>query len=94
MLGLKPTATEFDSLFAMKSENGKVDVESFLHIVEKQLQTIKRAHNEFDENIEEAFVALGGNSDHTGTVSCNKLVHVVDAFGLNMDAKVKKYRHF
>merc|ERR1712003_41648 len=71
------------------NKDGKISMVEFLEMVKKIGLYKEREdlveNDEEKENIICAFVALGGNSDLTGTVSCSKLKNMVDVFDLDLD---------
>ena len=90
-MGISVNDAQLKRLMEAFDENQDTEIskEEFLKVVRKiglyhQRDDIEENDKE-TENIMCAFVALGGNSDFTGTVSCAKLKDMVNAFDLDLD---------
>ena len=69
-----------------EDQDSKISKVEFLKMVKKiGLYHQRDDNNKESENVMCAFVALGGNSDFSGTVSCAKLRDMVNAFDLDLD---------
>ena len=84
-LGQNPTAEE---IFLMISEvdddnSGEIEFAEFLRCI--QNQKAKLAAKADDSETVAAFVALGGGSDMSGSISTDKLSSVIKDFGLTID---------
>lgn len=90
-MGINANEQQLHRLMAKFDENGddQISVAEFMKLVKTaglyNDEVVK--NDEEKENITCAFVALGGNSDHSGKVSCLKLKQMVDAFDLDLDVK-------
>ena len=91
-MGISVNDAQLKRLMELFDENHdeKISKEEFLKMVKKiglyhQRDDIEENNVEL-ENIMCAFVALGGNSDFTGTVSCARLKDMVNVFDLDLDA--------
>eukprot|EP00929_Paragymnodinium_shiwhaense_P014774 TRINITY_DN122735_c0_g1_i1.p1 TRINITY_DN122735_c0_g1~~TRINITY_DN122735_c0_g1_i1.p1 ORF type:complete len:149 (-),score=53.32 TRINITY_DN122735_c0_g1_i1:180-626(-) len=84
-IGEAPTEEELFRFMADVDEDGTGEIEfaEFLQAFEKQRGGAQVIEDELDTI--DAFVALGGNSDKTGFVDTQRLVHVVkDEFGMTI----------
>ena len=92
-MGHEPTD---EDVFLMISQvdddnSGEIEFSEFLRVIENQHE------NDADKNDEsdtiQAFIALGGNEDKTGTISTEKLTAVCTEFGLTIDinALIKEF---
>lgn len=66
-----------------EDNSGAIEFPEMIQVLEKQKQQEAKAGDETDTV--DAFVALGGNRDCTGTIAVNKLRDVCHDFGLTVD---------
>lgn len=90
-MGIAVNEPQLKRLMDLFDENkdSKISTVEFLNMVKKiglyhERDDIQE-NNEEAENIMCAFVALGGNADFTGTVSCARLRDMVNVFDLDLD---------
>eukprot|EP00742_Colponemidia_sp_Colp-10_P004939 GILJ01005275.1.p4 GENE.GILJ01005275.1~~GILJ01005275.1.p4 ORF type:complete len:174 (+),score=32.50 GILJ01005275.1:3228-3749(+) len=87
-MGQTPSEEEIFQMISEVDEDmsGQIDFSEFLRVIEKQ----KNAHEVDDEtDMIDAFVAMGGNADKTGSVDSEKLIRVIKyEFGLTIDIEV------
>ncbi|OMJ92473.1 hypothetical protein SteCoe_4818 [Stentor coeruleus] len=75
-MGQKPTEEELFSMINEVDENntGKIEFYEFLKVYEKN----QKAHDRDDEeDLIDAFVAMGGNKDKSGIIDTEKLINVI-----------------
>ncbi|KAK9809046.1 hypothetical protein WJX72_008371 [[Myrmecia] bisecta] len=84
-LGQAPSDEELFVMISQVDEDrsGEIEFPEFLKVVEKQKKDAAQQNDETDTV--EAFVALGGNHDKTGTVSVDTLRRTVKEFELTID---------
>ena len=92
-MGHEPTD---EDVFLMISQvdddnSGEIEFSEFLRVIENQHEN-DAAKNDESDTIQ-AFIALGGNEDKTGTISTEKLTAVCTEFGLTIDinALIKEF---
>mmetsp|Transcript_2649 Transcript_2649/g.9347 ORF Transcript_2649/g.9347 Transcript_2649/m.9347 type:complete len:148 (-) Transcript_2649:1338-1781(-) len=84
-MGQNPTDEELFHMMNSVDEDksGEIEFTEFLKVIENQKEAAAAAAS--DADTVEAFVALGGNIDRTGTISADKLRNVCKEFGLTID---------
>jgi Ca2+-binding EF-hand superfamily protein len=76
-MGYSPSDKELFALISEINIEGcdHINFDLFLDIIVKEKQ---KKDSENDQNILNAFVALGGNCDKTGTIDYNKIVNILN----------------
>eukprot|EP00695_Tsukubamonas_globosa_P002743 TRINITY_DN3939_c0_g1_i1.p1 TRINITY_DN3939_c0_g1~~TRINITY_DN3939_c0_g1_i1.p1 ORF type:complete len:152 (-),score=12.46 TRINITY_DN3939_c0_g1_i1:73-528(-) len=85
-LGQNPTEEDLFQMISEVDDNGSQTIEfsEFLKVIESQKRKYS-AHAGDDQDTIDAFVALGGNPDKSGSIGLDRLRRTCKDFGLTID---------
>ena len=91
-LGLQPSDEDVKKYMSKldTNANGRVDIVEFLRLVGEQRKQYEATHQqtqkqEKEQNIVDAWSALGGNKDKSGKVDANRMKVLLSTMGVGFD---------